>query len=89
MWAVKVSIGSYLVNFMGLPEIAGMTAAQASQYLPLYWGGAMVGRFAGSYLLAKIRPGALLAINAGVASSLVVLSMILGGSGRDVDHPRR
>jgi FHS family L-fucose permease-like MFS transporter len=76
----EVSIGSYLVNFMGLPEIARMTAVQASQYLPLYWGGAMVGRFAGSYLLAKIRPGALLAINAGVASSLVVLSMILGGS---------
>ncbi len=75
----EVSIGSYLVNFMGLPEIAGMTAAQASQYLPLYWGGAMVGRFLGSALLARIRPGILLAINAGVVSSLVVLSMILGG----------
>jgi FHS family L-fucose permease-like MFS transporter len=77
----EVSIGSYLVNFMGLPEIASMTATQASQYLPFYWGGAMVGRFAGSYLLAQIRPGVLLAINAGVASSLVVLSMMLGGPG--------
>jgi FHS family L-fucose permease-like MFS transporter len=75
----EVSIGSYLVNFMGLPEIAGLAAAEASRYLLFYWGGAMVGRFIGSFLLSRMRAGVLLAINAAIVSSLVVLSMILGG----------
>jgi MFS transporter, FHS family, L-fucose permease len=75
----EVSIGSYLVNFLGLTEIVSMDAARASRYLPYYWGGAMLGRFAGSYLLARMRPGIVLAVNAAVASALVVLSMILGG----------
>jgi FHS family L-fucose permease-like MFS transporter len=39
----------------------------------------MVGRFIGTFLLARIRPGLLLAVNAGVVSSLVVLTMLLSG----------
>lgn len=75
----EVSIGSFLINFMGLPEIAGLSHKDASDYLSYYWGGAMVGRFIGSVLLSRMRAGVLLAINAAVASSLVVLSMVLGG----------
>jgi FHS family L-fucose permease-like MFS transporter len=75
----EVSIGSWLINFIGLKEIAGLSAQSASDYLQYYWGGAMVGRFLGFYVLARMRPGAVLAVNAGIASALVVLSMVLGG----------
>ena len=49
----EVAIGSFLVNFMGQPEIAGLSEETAAKYLALYWGGAMVGRFIGAALLKK------------------------------------
>jgi FHS family L-fucose permease-like MFS transporter len=75
----EVAIGSFLVNFLAQPDIAAMPEKQAGLYLPYYWGGAMVGRFVGSYLLARIRPGLLLAIHAGVVTCLVLLTMSLTG----------
>lgn len=48
---VEVSIGSFLINFFGLPEIAGFTEKDASKYVSLYWGGAMIGRFFGAISL--------------------------------------
>ena len=75
----EVAIGSFLVNFFAQPDIASMPEKQAGLYLSYYWGGAMVGRFVGSYLLARIRPGLLLAFNAGVVTCLVLLTMLLTG----------
>lgn len=75
----EVAIGSFLVNFMGQPEIAGLPEETAAKYLSLYWGGAMVGRFIGSALLAKVRPGYLLAFNAFVVAGLLVLAMAVAG----------
>jgi MFS transporter, FHS family, L-fucose permease len=48
----EVSIGSFLVNYFGQPEIGGLTAQAAAGFVALYWGGAMVGRFFGSALLS-------------------------------------
>ena len=75
----EVSIGSFLVNYFGLPEIAGLTAKTAAGYVSFYWGGAMVGRFAGAPLLARFKPGYLLAICAVAAATLVIASMELTG----------
>ena len=75
----EVSIGSFLVNFMKLPEIADLPEKAGSLYLPLFWGGAMVGRFIGAALLRRVRPGYLLAFNAAVAATLAMLTMVLGG----------
>jgi MFS transporter, FHS family, L-fucose permease len=75
----EVAIGSFLVNFMAQSDIAGLSDKAASLYLPMYWGGAMVGRFIGAYLLKVVRPGVLLAISAGIASALVLLCMTLNG----------
>src|SRR5580700_120539 len=47
----EVSIGSFLVNYFGQPEIGGLTEKVAASFVALYWGGAMVGRFFGSALL--------------------------------------
>jgi FHS family L-fucose permease-like MFS transporter len=57
----EIGIGSTLVNFISRPEIGGMTHEQAANYVMLYWGGAMTGRFVGAWLLRWISPGRLLA----------------------------
>jgi FHS family L-fucose permease-like MFS transporter len=75
----EVSIGSFLVNYFGLPEIAGLSAKTAAGFVSFYWGGAMIGRFLGAPLLRRFRPGSLLALCATVAAILVAASMLLGG----------
>jgi len=75
----EVSIGSFLVNFFGLPEIAGFSTKTAAGFVSFYWAGAMIGRFLGAGLLRRIRPGNLLGLCAICAATLVSASMILGG----------
>jgi MFS transporter, FHS family, L-fucose permease len=71
----EVSIGSFLVSFMGEPTIAHLPASAAGRYLSLYWGGAMIGRFLGSAALQRVKPGRLLAVNAGLAMTLLVMAI--------------
>ena len=75
----EVAIGSFLVNFMGQPDIAALQPEMAGKYLSFYWGGAMVGRFIGSVVLRKLNPGKVLGFNAVVASILVLTAMVLSG----------
>ena len=75
----EVSIGSFLVNYLGLPNIAAMPAVTAAGYVSFYWGGAMIGRFLGAPLLRRIHAGYALAFCAIAAAALVSLSMIVGG----------
>jgi FHS family L-fucose permease-like MFS transporter len=49
----EVSIGSYLVDFIKEPDIAGLTEKAAASLVSLYWGGAMIGRFLGSILMGE------------------------------------
>lgn len=75
----EVSIGSFLVNYLSQPNIGNMAEKMAANYVALYWGGAMVGRFIGSALLRKVKTGTLLGIFAGAAASLVLVSMVTTG----------
>lgn len=75
----EVSIGSFLVNYFALPEIAGLTAKSAAGFVSFYWGGAMIGRFLGAGLLRRFKPGIVLALCAIFAAVLVTASMLLGG----------
>ena len=75
----EVSIGSFLVNYFGQPDIAAFSAKTAAGYVSFYWGGAMVGRFLGAGLLRRIKTGHLLAIFAVCTSLLVTLSMLTQG----------
>jgi len=75
----EVSIGSFLVNYFGLPEIAAFSAKTASGYVSFYWGGAMIGRFIGAPLLQRFKPGYLLALCAVAAATLVIASMLTHG----------
>jgi MFS transporter, FHS family, L-fucose permease len=76
----EVAIGSFLVSFMAQPEIGALSERAAGNYLALYWGGAMVGRFVGSALLRKFDAGRVLASAALGAVLLLVLTMSASGS---------
>jgi MFS transporter, FHS family, L-fucose permease len=75
----EVSIGSFLVNYFGQPEIGGLTEKVAASFVAFYWGGAMVGRFIGSALLQKVKTGNLLGLCAVCAGALVAISMLTSG----------
>src|SRR5712675_693425 len=75
----EVSIGSFLVNYLGQADIAGLPAITAAGYVSFYWAGAMLGRFVGAGLLRKIKAGHLLALCAISTSVLVVISMFTSG----------
>ncbi len=75
----EVSIGSFLVNYFSLPDIAGLSAKTAAGFVSFYWGGAMVGRFLGAAVLRRIRTGHLLALCAICTAALVVISMLSSG----------
>ncbi|ANF57680.1 L-fucose:H+ symporter permease [Halotalea alkalilenta] len=75
----EVSIGSFMINYLSLPEIGGISESQAAHYLSLYWGGAMVGRFVGAALMRVVRDYLLLGLFALVAGSLVLISIIASG----------
>jgi len=75
----EVSIGSFLVNYFGLSEIAGLSAKTAAGFVSFYWGGAMIGRFLGAGLLRRMKAEYLLALCAITAAVLVVISMLSGG----------
>jgi FHS family L-fucose permease-like MFS transporter len=75
----EVSIGSFLINYFGQPDIGNLTAGVAARYVAYYWGGAMVGRFIGSAILQKVRTGTVLGIAAIMAALLVCTSMLTFG----------
>ena len=76
----EVAIGSFLVNFLGEPHIAGLPEATAAAYISYYWGGAMVGRFIGAAVMQKIAAGKVLAFNAVAAALLVIVAMTMSGA---------
>ncbi|WP_174241293.1 sugar MFS transporter [Granulicella sp. L46] len=75
----EVSIGNLLVNYMGLPQIAGLRESIAGYFLMCYWGGAMLGRFVGSAVLQRVRTGPVLTVAAIGAFTLVVISLLTHG----------
>lgn len=78
----EVSIGSLLVSVLGY--LKGLDHASAAKYLSFYWGGAMVGRFLGSAIMAKISPNRYLAFNATAAVALLGVAMLAGKASADI-----
>ncbi|WP_093534868.1 sugar MFS transporter [Stenotrophomonas rhizophila] len=73
----EVSIGSVLVNFLSMPGIGeGLTEQEATRYVSLYWGGALVGRLVGTFLLARFDPRRLLGLFALVVMGLLAVTML-------------
>lgn len=75
----EVAIGSFLINFIGEPQIAGLDHGAAAKYVSYYWTAAMVGRFAGFFVMRRVSPGKALAFNA--AASIALLMVAIFGTG--------
>lgn len=73
----EVSAGSFIVNYLNLPQIANMPKVNAAHYLSFFWGGALVGRFVGSWLLRYLN-SAVLVRNYALINSVLVLVSVFG-----------
>ncbi|HEX5306745.1 MAG TPA: glucose/galactose MFS transporter, partial [Dyella sp.] len=73
-------LGTYMVNYLSMPEIGHLTEADAAKYVSLYWGGAMLGRGFGALIMAWFSPRKLLALFAMINTLLVATSMASTGS---------
>jgi MFS transporter, FHS family, L-fucose permease len=76
----EVSIGSFMVNYLSQPSIGHMSEQEAANYVSAYWGGAMVGRFLGSWLLARVSPRSLLAVFSAVNMLLLITTITTSGA---------
>jgi FHS family L-fucose permease-like MFS transporter len=76
----EVSIGSFLVNYLAEPSIANMPEAEAAHYVAYFWGGAMIGRFVGSFAMRYVDAGKALAFNAAIVILLLLLTVFAGGT---------
>ena len=68
----EVAVGSLIVNYLMQHDVLGLNADAAGKHVSLYWGGAMVGRFLGAYILRVCAPGKVLA-GAGASAALLLL----------------
>lgn len=74
----EVGIGSLLIGFMAQKDIMNLPEVISKNYLALYWGGAMIGRFLGAISLSSLAQGKKLIymILAAAAVYLLVFSIV-------------
>jgi FHS family L-fucose permease-like MFS transporter len=70
----EVAIGSLIVLYLEQGHVLRLSAEAAGKLIPLYWGGALLGRFVGSAALRVASPGKALAFNAAGAVALILVS---------------
>jgi FHS family L-fucose permease-like MFS transporter len=75
----EVSVSSFLINYISSPRVGDMSHAAASSYVSLFWGGAMLGRFAGSFIMRRIPAASVLAAVALGAMLLLATTMLTAG----------
>jgi FHS family L-fucose permease-like MFS transporter len=76
----EVAIGSMLVAWLMQADTMGLAATAAGQRVALYWGGAMVGRFVGAWLLRRYPPSLVLAAAALTAIALLAVAGLTAGT---------
>ena len=58
----EIGVGNLFINFASQPGIADITHEQAAFYLTFVWGGMMVGRFVGAWIMRHIPAERVLAV---------------------------
>ncbi len=75
----EVAVGSFIISFLEQPQIMNFTEVISKNYLALYWGGAMIGRFLGAISLNQSlsqEKKALYMLGAAGAVFLVIFSIV-------------
>lgn len=75
----EVSIGSMMTNYLMQPSVLGFSPERAGKLVSFYWGGAMIGRFIGAFVLQRVRPGVVLTVHAVCACGLAIFSAFSTG----------
>ena len=57
----EIGVANLFVNFVSQPDIANVTNELAGRYLTFLWGGMMIGRFVGSFVMQKVDAARVLA----------------------------
>ena len=75
----EIGVGNLFINFASQPQIANITHEQAAFYLTFVWGGMMVGRFAGAWIMRYFAPEKVLAVFAiGALVSALIATFVAG-----------
>ena len=75
----EIGVANLFINFVSQPSIGNLTHEQASRYLFLLWGGMMVGRFIGSFVMRSIPAERVLAwFSVGAFVVMVITSFAQG-----------
>jgi FHS family L-fucose permease-like MFS transporter len=69
----EVAVGSILIQYLGLESVSGMDVGEADKYLSFYWGGLMIGRFAGALAFTHMALSKKLPAMIGVAMSAFLI----------------
>lgn len=75
----EVAIASLMTNYQMQADTLALPARQAGELLALYWGGALIGRFVGAFVMRHIAPWKVLASVALGAVFLIALSAFTRG----------
>jgi FHS family L-fucose permease-like MFS transporter len=75
----EIGVANLFINFVSQPAIGNMTHAAAADYLVLLWGGMMVGRFAGSFIMGRFPADKVLAVYAAAAFVVMIGAATLHG----------
>jgi FHS family L-fucose permease-like MFS transporter len=75
----EIGVGSYFINFVSQPSVADLTQEHAATYLTFFWGGMMVGRFAGAALMRMIPAERVLALFALIATAGSLVAVFASG----------
>ena len=75
----EIGVGNLFINFASQPTIANITHEQAAFYLTLVWGGMMVGRFAGAWIMRQFKPESVLAVFAAGALVTSLAATFISG----------
>jgi FHS family L-fucose permease-like MFS transporter len=75
----QIGVGNLFINFASRPHIANIIHEQAAFYPTFVWGGMMVGRFAGAWIMRWFKPESVLAVfAAGAGWSALAATFIPG-----------
>jgi FHS family L-fucose permease-like MFS transporter len=75
----EIGVSNLFINFVSSPDIGDITHELASRYLFLLWGGMMVGRFVGSFLMRRVSAEWILAACSLLAFVVVSLCVVTKG----------
>jgi FHS family L-fucose permease-like MFS transporter len=73
----EVSIGTFLARYLADPLIGNMSLQRATQFVTLYWGSMMVGRFFGAALMRRVAAHKMLALFA-IGAGIMITGSLLG-----------